>query len=311
MPVIRKKAIRIFTFLVILVVYMVSLTWWSNDGVQKLNLVDVVDSHLERAELHRKFERWSKFTRNKTSFGVILTKKDREILLDLFKYFISVCEKHNITYFMQGGTLLGSWRHHGFIPWDDDIDIFVDINDTQRLRRLFNKGTHEYYALLAYERLKIYPENGTNPSGYPWLWPYVDVTFYLQNTTHLWGNHIDEFPNEVYRIGDVFPLHLRPFENLYVKSPHDGLAVLRQTFDSGNCETHFYSHKYEDSDVPEVKNVGCSKFRNHLAFVYRHPTADNVGIQETLILGHKTIHSLVVNEPSYAITGPFSLRLIW
>ena len=46
-------------------------------------------------------------------------------ILEVMKYIDKVCRENNITYFIMGGTALGAVRHGGFIPWDDDLDIFM------------------------------------------------------------------------------------------------------------------------------------------------------------------------------------------
>lgn len=54
-------------------------------------------------------------------------------LLDIINYFDNFCEKHGVKYFLMGGSALGCARHNGFIPWDDDIDVFVSYNDYLKL----------------------------------------------------------------------------------------------------------------------------------------------------------------------------------
>ena len=51
---------------------------------------------------------------------------------ELFKCFISICEKMDLTYYVLGGTLLGAVRHGGFIPWDDDIDVGMPRADYEK-----------------------------------------------------------------------------------------------------------------------------------------------------------------------------------
>lgn len=63
-------------------------------------------------------------------------KETQECLLDLLKYTCRVLEKNNLNYSLAYGTLIGAARHHGFIPWDDDIDIVLPYTDYLKMLNL-------------------------------------------------------------------------------------------------------------------------------------------------------------------------------
>jgi len=56
--------------------------------------------------------------------------------LDILTAFDEFCKKHGLNYYLCGGTLLGAVRHGGFIPWDDDIDLFMARPGYERLIRI-------------------------------------------------------------------------------------------------------------------------------------------------------------------------------
>lgn len=63
-------------------------------------------------------------------------------------YVDKLCTKYNLRYWVCGGTLLGTVRHKGFIPWDDDIDIFLPWQDYLKLIEVFEET--ERYGIMGF-----------------------------------------------------------------------------------------------------------------------------------------------------------------
>ena len=74
-------------------------------------------------------------------------RKIQLIELEILKEVVRVCEKHSIDYWLAAGTMLGAVRHHGFIPWDDDIDIFMRFDDIERFENIASKELPTQYKI--------------------------------------------------------------------------------------------------------------------------------------------------------------------
>lgn len=75
---------------------------------------------------------------------LLLQDKILEIMADIDRF----CASEQIEYCLMGGSALGAKRHGGFIPWDDDLDIFMTPDCYERFRDAFRqRGDHEKYYL--------------------------------------------------------------------------------------------------------------------------------------------------------------------
>ncbi len=80
-----------------------------------------------------------------------MTKRSWAVQMEVLDHVREICKKHNIKWFADCGTLLGAVRHHGFIPWDDDLDICMLKEDYDRFLSVVDELPHEYKVLNIYK----------------------------------------------------------------------------------------------------------------------------------------------------------------
>lgn len=79
-------------------------------------------------------------------------------ILNIAQYFDNLCDENNIDYCLMGGSALGAVRHKGFIPWDDDLDVFMRPEEYLKFRTVFReKGDTETFYLQEWGGNSTYP----------------------------------------------------------------------------------------------------------------------------------------------------------
>lgn len=99
-----------------------------------------------------------------------------------------VCREHEIRYYCWAGTMLGAVRHHGFIPWDDDMDICMPRPDYDR----FMEHAHEWLP-RPLEALSI-ETSATFPGSFGKIVDSSTTLIERGHSDYLAGIYIDVFP---------------------------------------------------------------------------------------------------------------------
>ena len=138
-----------------------------------------------------------------------------------------VCRKHKITYWLDGGCLLGAIRHGGFIPWDVDADIEIFADDCIRFADLTGEFA-KYGLVLARRRV---------PEGYLRLGFVKPVHTDVFLTTWMprkgfYGLHryYSSFPNNYYYEDELFPLKRIKFGPIEINAPNKPMAYLLRQY---------------------------------------------------------------------------------
>lgn len=125
-------------------------------------------------------------------------------LLEMAEYLQNIAHEAGVPCRLDGGNVLGSLRHGGFIPWDDDIDFVVDYKDFSRLCKYIKDHPHPQFVLQ---------DNSTDPGFYrEWAVlrdlksenvareTMVKKERRAHNSLRYKGLHVDIFPYEGYMI---------------------------------------------------------------------------------------------------------------
>ena len=75
---------------------------------------------------------------------VLTTREIQDCSLEVMKFVDSFCRENSIKYCLAGGSLIGAIRHHGFIPWDDDLDIQLSRIEYNKLIHSFRDDSGRY-----------------------------------------------------------------------------------------------------------------------------------------------------------------------
>lgn len=145
-------------------------------------------------------------------------QKVQSKILEVMKFIDDLCRKNNIVYCIMGGTALGAVRHGGFIPWDDDLDIFMTPENYEKFVSAFECEKRDKFILQEWRTTPKYLEyakvrmNGTT---------FIEKCFMDKKDMHH-GIYVD-----------IMILHKAPRTNfmkrvLYVASKYVTLYALSQ-----------------------------------------------------------------------------------
>ena len=199
-------------------------------------------------------------------------KQMHEILLEMYQDMKASCDKYGIRLIAAGGTALGAIRHHGFIPWDDDMDLCMFREDYNLFSEMFDKELGKKYYLLAPGR-----KEGANC-----FLPRV-----MKKKTTLLGM-IDEtapYPHGIYI--DINPIEYAPENNILFRMK--GICADLIRFISYSVYWYQYKSKSLKSYMTNSKGAKYYKVRLMVGKLFSYKKAERwFEFYDKLVQGAKT-----------------------
>jgi len=158
----------------------------------------------------------------------ILDIEDVNILYHLFYIITYELKKNNIKYIILGGTLLGSIRHRGLIPWDDDVDIGIIDKTDEEIYILLNNILNKYGLIIKKSirgtlvKVQSPKSNRINIDLFPLI---------KQNNIYKFLPPYDKiYKNEWFYENELYPIKQYKFGKLQVYGPNKAINYLNRAY---------------------------------------------------------------------------------
>lgn len=155
----------------------------------------------------------------------------------LLKQLMDICKKNGLQIWLSGGTLLGAYRHKGFIPWDDDVDTNMMRDEIEKLREILNDNpnycitsVYDYIAKCRQIRFRFRDQR---------VQCFVDIfcmDYCVNDSDSIWKKQ-KELRNELVQKLDSDISELKCWkEKIFIKSGENESDIIQQIFDEYNVK---------------------------------------------------------------------------
>lgn len=202
-----------------------------------------------------------------------------------------ICRKHNIQYFVEYGSLLGTVRHGGFIPWDDDLDISMKRYDYELFLKVAKNELPPGYNLMNYKEV----------DGY-----YDVMTRVLNDELPRFDDEfLEKFHNMPYISGiDIFPMDYLARDKSLVDSQKEMINFIKSVADLEGHKKDYFTDESLEAALKEIERITHQKIdRNgklkeqlyklvcNLYAIYDEKESDQVGMMALYVENGGSMYS--------------------
>lgn len=144
-------------------------------------------------------------------------------IVKLLREIIPYLNKHNITYWIHSGTLIGALRHKGFIPWDDDVDMGY-IADDNTIKKFKEDLEKKYKIVPTFFGFKIKDKDDGKI--------FIDMMTFKVENDKIMQTHAANllWPSANYSTDELFPIKTTVFENIRLPVPNKSVEICKRRY---------------------------------------------------------------------------------